>query len=1085
MTTSIDRLKDLLRKGPPDRWFAKLDLPADGKTLTTPGVSGRYVPGSTRVRRGHHITRTANPQQAPKADTTDRRAAPKPKARPKPKPRRREIKAEATPLTARERKVTPLGVERLRGMVIRETGRGGGSTRSAFPQPGQTVDIPKPTPRKVEKVLPKAKPKPKPSGRGSRRGFFGKEQLPTGGMDFEYKGPPAGAGAWRTTPPPTRRQVLAALDAGGALDKRGKSSTRADSAATKAAAARAFTASAAGKKTATSATSAEDKSHRHRKKYSDVPWPDEVEKGPPIGTHSNVQARGRVSARRMERHIDRHVPEVGGEAEYNRPARTEREVAKMRLMAPGGGGGVAGDPRRASSRVIQARTKAARTDFIKDHVKTTAKKWVKLGRVPGPGGSTLEHAEKGPPGSVGEIRDWKGGKHQKQSDGSWKPIKDSGKTQEGRKGYADTADRLEKKIKNGEIPAAHVEDAKYSVAENRAASRVFDASASKESNWQKIDAALRTAGFTPKRDTGRKKKAAEAATADAARGREKADAYATAMMAGEPAPIKFGDMRGGRHDGASKGPPAGSGPTRASADPPLDRARRAVGDFITSSKRLNRPKISSWSGRGKPPKGSKGERVRERQRVAVSHKQGIDEFEARRRAAGPKHSGTPKSARSFVETVATRGLDHIVRRATAVDAERTAKRMESRGEKKSAASYRKLWQTEKYGTSDGRGTGVKWEGSTDQLRQARRRKLKEGSRHAPYRPKRDRHSKGLSGLNDLIKGTVMIHDPMSSLGRLEQLTKGGDTPGTVHTWANGERRQKQADGTWKLLTDGKKQAAAPRRPETAATLLSLAPADAGGKKKDFGIVSEAEVHATASLVGGVDYNDELKAYVPRDAKKAEGFWSRGRNAVARVLDRHGASTDHAALKDAKGWQNEVKSSEDLAQIAEDSKESWVNLLRGIANTVGGEANFGPGDRFATKGLKGVKKKIEVEKRAKLEDLNDALRGTIILDSPQELAHGIATVKRRFKELGIPIAIDSKFDQDYETGYVGVHANVHYTSPSGQKIISELQFHLRSVNNGTLDSPKEQAHKMYKDAPKVPGSALASMLIFSIAMGRAL
>ncbi|MCE5317693.1 MAG: hypothetical protein LLG04_10125 [Parachlamydia sp.] len=95
-------------------------------------------------------------------------------------------------------------------------------------------------------------------------------------------------------------------------------------------------------------------------------------------------------------------------------------------------------------------------------------------------------------------------------------------------------------------------------------------------------------------------------------------------------------------------------------------------------------------------------------------------------------------------------------------------------------------------------------------------------------------------------------------------------------------------------------------------------------------------------------------------------------------------------------------------------------------------------------------------------VNDCLRGTIIVknvDSCKQLIQHLTTQANR---AGMQIAYSNKYDGNaYPNGYFGIHARLHFNSPTGDKILAEIQIHFEMIENGSADCPSQDTHKTYE------------------------
>jgi type VI secretion system secreted protein VgrG len=232
----------------------------------------------------------------------------------------------------------------------------------------------------------------------------------------------------------------------------------------------------------------------------------------------------------------------------------------------------------------------------------------------------------------------------------------------------------------------------------------------------------------------------------------------------------------------------------------------------------------------------------------------------------------------------------------------------------------------------------------------------------------------------------------------------------------------------------------------------------------FGVVPLAAeiIEATAAL-GGVHFDERAGALVPNDPDKVAAAVDAKRKEIAARIGAFGGDTD-----DALGWKNGARSVEELHADAVATEPSLRALIGNAAAAGGGTPSFGPGDAFAVKSFKSLKEKVE--KRGKpLGAISDAVRGSIVTDSPEALRKTADALKAEVEKAGGKILFDNKFASPNAAGYGAVHGDMFLPSPSGRMIRSEVQLHVRSINDGTSNSPKEVAHVL-QEKTRVPGAA---------------
>ena len=161
-----------------------------------------------------------------------------------------------------------------------------------------------------------------------------------------------------------------------------------------------------------------------------------------------------------------------------------------------------------------------------------------------------------------------------------------------------------------------------------------------------------------------------------------------------------------------------------------------------------------------------------------------------------------------------------------------------------------------------------------------------------------------------------------------------------------------------------------------------------------------------------------------------------------------------------GWQNSATT---VAQLHRDAKAS-EGLLRSVVTSAaaesGGQANFGPGGRHAVKELASLDNKVNV-KGKRLEKISDAVRGTVIVERPEDIKPAVAALKKQVEAAGGQLVVDNKFAKPNKAGYGAVHADMLLPTKDGGTIRSEVQIHLEGLHDGTEGSLKEQSHAIYK------------------------
>ena len=230
----------------------------------------------------------------------------------------------------------------------------------------------------------------------------------------------------------------------------------------------------------------------------------------------------------------------------------------------------------------------------------------------------------------------------------------------------------------------------------------------------------------------------------------------------------------------------------------------------------------------------------------------------------------------------------------------------------------------------------------------------------------------------------------------------------------------------------------------------------------------------------------ITAFVPSDPEANYELWKEKRKIIASAIGQV------EPLGSEPEQLNTARSTAELYGNAVDAKESFLTFVTDIANAVPGTyASFGPDNAFMIKEFNSLERKVQhdiatrnwTESEA-VRKISDTIRGTIVTHDPDCLGEIIRTMKDL-----LPLASEITFqndydyevvfkddynDQEYDTGYVGIHAKIPIALDSDgiyntteAFVLSELQVHLHTVDDGTLDSPKEKAHEIYEVLRQLP------------------
>jgi len=259
----------------------------------------------------------------------------------------------------------------------------------------------------------------------------------------------------------------------------------------------------------------------------------------------------------------------------------------------------------------------------------------------------------------------------------------------------------------------------------------------------------------------------------------------------------------------------------------------------------------------------------------------------------------------------------------------------------------------------------------------------------------------------------------------------------------------------------------------------------GGSDEPVAVTADTMKGYAEKVDGGATADPELDgALVPKDPETIAKEHERQKQEVA---DRIGVPSDWSP-----NISNSAKTRDELAADAESVGEEFKSMLRSIADETETVPNFGPGDAFAVKTRESLSRKVEAKlagNSGKTEEqvvsqICDSVRGTLIADSPEQLGDALRQFKSKIEADGGKMRVGNIFSEGRPDGYSAVHTEVELKTSTGRSVLAEVQFHLKSVHDGSTKSAKEQAHKLYEKARTGKGGAKAlhaMQLIFATAV----
>lgn len=243
-------------------------------------------------------------------------------------------------------------------------------------------------------------------------------------------------------------------------------------------------------------------------------------------------------------------------------------------------------------------------------------------------------------------------------------------------------------------------------------------------------------------------------------------------------------------------------------------------------------------------------------------------------------------------------------------------------------------------------------------------------------------------------------------------------------------------------------------------------------------------------VAGCEEDAELGVHVPKNPERVRGMLMKARAAVASKLKGIGDQGEPPAFR------NTAQSTKEILEDAQKAEPLLRQLVQASAQAGTGDANVGPGGKFALKSPESLGRKVTDRVKARgldekdiVSEISDAVRGSVLVDTPEQLKAAADAIRKRTEAAGGKIYIDNKWEQDVPGGYAGVHADLLLpVGNTGRFIRSEVQLHLKSVNDGTMEAVKEKSHALYERtrahgvSEHARSRALgASMLMFLSAM----
>lgn len=264
------------------------------------------------------------------------------------------------------------------------------------------------------------------------------------------------------------------------------------------------------------------------------------------------------------------------------------------------------------------------------------------------------------------------------------------------------------------------------------------------------------------------------------------------------------------------------------------------------------------------------------------------------------------------------------------------------------------------------------------------------------------------------------------------------------------------------------------------------------QEEDTQDVDTSIIKVVDELGGGV-YDYEVEAVIPFFPSQIRREWKRYKNEIAeRIGPVYPLPTVQSNL-----WENSAKTIDDLLKDARLTAPYFKEKCVQIAKKTDAVAYFGAGDESIVKSrasltrkVKRISQELGVSEEQAVSRVRDALRGTIAVDTPEQISLVVDAIKEFAQSEKREVVFINIWEENRLTGYIGVHAKlllpVYEKQMCIQKnIIVEIQIHLKCVMESTRSSVKEGGHFLYEHVrdgePDAELQASASTLMYLAAL----
>lgn len=229
----------------------------------------------------------------------------------------------------------------------------------------------------------------------------------------------------------------------------------------------------------------------------------------------------------------------------------------------------------------------------------------------------------------------------------------------------------------------------------------------------------------------------------------------------------------------------------------------------------------------------------------------------------------------------------------------------------------------------------------------------------------------------------------------------------------------------------------------------------------------------AEEIGGGIYYREVDAIVPFFPSLVRAEWLNYKNYIAERIGPIYPTT----TKESLSWKNSATSIDLLVKDAQTAAPHFLEMCMFVAHKTGSTANFGIDNQYMIKSKRSIARKIQESTRGGLSEsdavskVRDALRGTIIAETPEQISLITESLKEYAHNLGREIIFINIWEENRPSGYVGIHAKMLFPVYDNKglytqrDVIVEIQIHLKCIMDGTKRCVKEREHLMYDQMRK--------------------